>query len=627
MKLFNMDLHISVIGDFKSLGLDVEITDWCLSGHAHIMNRTRDNPNHINPNTWLDLNPQMIQEFQKTYDSFLQTFDGFIVGYPNVFAMVFEKYNKPIILINACRYDMPFCFKRETKYIGEYHGCLYRLLNKGLLHTVSNNRVDQLYMGKGCGIKPEYVIPSLCLYTNMKYNPTKPTFLLYSGNVNHPLISQKSTNFEWKDIGEFRGVIHFPYEAGLTMSMFEHFTAGTPMFIPSKAYWKAHPNIQSSSAYWGVNPPPNLSEFKDDQFWIENSCMWETFASPNTVIFDSIEDLIQKLETFEYTPEGDFRERRIESVKLFWRQLIAKIQTHSLRTKSPTHLCYNRLPLLANSVYDANYSEYIVKVKTNLLPIKKQSNLWYDRLPSISDSVYIKYPGSGVVPQHSYLVREPSALGDYVFVKTDYLDWFLSTRKISTYITLVTGSSDLSPSESACEIILTNPNVKRWIGCNITARHPKIYKIPIGVGEPERPNGNHEELIRLHSSRIPWESKSTMICIPFHRDTHKSRSLEPTLPKLPFSEYMTEIGKHKFVVCMRGNGLDTHRVCEILLMGSVPVLLHSGLDDMYERFPCLLVDSFETIDTSGFTWDPVKYEQFLDIFWMKLEDLQAFLAK
>jgi hypothetical protein len=586
-----MDLHISVIGDFKSLGLDVEVTDWCMSGHAHIMKRTRDNPKHINPSTWLDLNPQMIQEFQKTYDSFLQTFDGFIVGYPNVFAMVFEKYNKPIILINACRYDIPFSFKRETNYIGSYHECLYRLLNKGLLYTISNNRVDQLYMGKGCGIKPEYVIPSLCLYTNMKYTPTKSTFLLYSGSLTHPLVSPKPSNFEWKDIGEFRGVIHFPYEAGLTMSMFEHFTAGMPMFLPSKAYWKEYPNIQSSSAYWGSNPPPTLSEFKDDQYWIENSCMWDTFASPNTVIFDSIEDLFHKLETFEYTPEGDFRERRIESVKLFWRQLLTKIQTHSLRTKTPTHLCYNRLPLLANSVYDANYT------------------------------------GSGVVVQHSYPLRDPSVLGDYVFVKTDYLDWFLNNRTFTTPVTLITGTSDLSPSESACEKIITNPNIKRWIGCNITVSHPKIYKIPIGVGEPERVNGNHEELVRLHASRIPWEEKSDVICIPYHENTHGSRSLEPTLPKLPFNEYMTEIGKHKFVVSMRGNGLDTHRVCEILLMGSVPVLIHSGLDDMYERFPCLLVDSFDTIDTTGFTWDPVKYENFLDVFWMKLEDLQAFLSK
>jgi hypothetical protein len=213
-----------------------------------------------------------------------------------------------------------------------------------------------------------------------------------------------------------------------------------------------------------------------------------------------------------------------------------------------------------------------------------------------------------------------------VFVKTDYLEWFLQNRVVNRSITLVTGVSDYSPSESACKKILENPNIKRWIGCNITVRHPKIYKIPIGVGEPERQNGNHDELVRLHESRIPWEEKSDMICIPYHGNTHGSRTLQPTLPRLPFGEYMAEIGKHKFVVSLRGNGVDTHRVCEILLMGSVPVILHSGLDDMYERFPGLLVDSFDAIDTSGFTWDPVKYEQFLDVFWMRLHDLQAFLS-
>lgn len=595
MKLFNMDLHIAVIGDFKSLGLDVEITDWCLSGHSWVLGRGRDYPKYINPETWFHMNPNMIASFQNEYDSFLQTFDGFIVGHPNSFAMIFEKYNKPIIMINTCRYDMPFCLKRETKYVPEYHACLYRLLNKGLLYTISNNKIDQLYMGRGCGIRPEYVVPSLCLYTGMKYAPTKNTFLLYTpmhamlGTFTHPLVSTKPRAFLWSDVASYIGVIHFPYEAGLTMSMFEHFTAGMPMFLPSKAYWKSHEAIQSSKAYWGENAPPNLKEFVDEQFWIDNSCMWETFASPNTVIFDSIEDLVRKLETFQYTPEGDFREKRIESVKLFWRQLMARIQTNTLRTKGPQHLCYNRLPLLANSVFDANYSD--------------------------------------VAAQHSYVKKYPFTKGDFVFVKTDFLDWFLKAHEINTTITLITGVSDLSPSEFAITKILENPNIKNWIGCNIAASHPKIYKVPIGVGEPERHNGKHDELKTLHQNRIPWESKINDICVPFHSGTHNTRTLQSTLPKLPFADYMREIGKHKFVVCVRGNGLDTHRVCETLLMGSVPVIMRSGLDDMYDRFPCMLVDSFDAIDTSEFVWDPIKYDNFLDIFWMKLHDLQAFIAR
>jgi hypothetical protein len=80
---------------------------------------------------------------------------------------------------------------------------------------------------------------------------------------------------------------------------------------------------------------------------------------------------------------------------------------------------------------------------------------------------------------------------------------------------------------------------------------------------------------------------------------------------------MHAISSHKFVICMRGNGLDTHRFCEILLMGSVPVVEHSGLDDMYSQFPCLIVDSFDTIDTTQFEWNNAKYQRFLEVFWLR----------
>ena len=250
-------------------------------------------------------------------------------------------------------------------------------------------------------------------------------------------------------------------------------------------------------------------------------------------------------------------------------------------TKYPRHLCYNRPPLLANVVYDSDYT------------------------------------GSGVTPQHTYPFHSPLCSGDIVFVKIDLLDFFLQHVPIEVPITLVIGVGDMSPTQVQTEFILGNDLIKRWIGCNINASHPKIRKIPIGVGEPERINGNHETLLRLHGLRVPWNEKKNDVCVPFVNDTTASRRLiTPTLPKLEFEDYMHEISTHKFVVCPRGYGIDTHRVCEVLLMGSVPVLEHSGLDDMYEQFPCILVDSFDSIDTSNFTWDSSKYKTFLDTFWL-----------
>lgn len=251
------------------------------------------------------------------------------------------------------------------------------------------------------------------------------------------------------------------------------------------------------------------------------------------------------------------------------------------KTQYPQHLCYNRLPLLADIVFDVNYY------------------------------------GTGVEAQHSYPYRLHFLAGDVVFVKTDLLTWFLRNKEIKVPITLVTGVSDMTPSKEDCDTILRHPNIVRWIGCNIPVTHPKITKWLIGVGEPERPNGKHELLKSLHEARIPWDQKQDDICIPFHSGTHSSRTLQPTISKLEFAEYMREIGKHKYVVCMRGNGMDTHRFSEVLLMGSVPVVESSPLDDLYSQFPCIIVDSFDQIDITKFVWDDAKYEKFLDMFWLQ----------
>jgi hypothetical protein len=286
------------------------------------------------------------------------------------------------------------------------------------------------------------------------------------------------------------------------------------------------------------------------------------------------------LENFTYVDDREFRQAHIQRVKRDWKMIVQRIVSDKFWSKSPRHMCYNRLPLLANVVVDMNYT------------------------------------GSGVTPQHSYPYKDVLSKGDVVFVKTDFLSWFLDNRKIEVPITLVTGVSDLSPTSEQCRRILVNPNITKWIGCNILRSDPKITKLPIGVGEPERINGNHETLLRLHSERVSWTDKLDDVCVPYHGTTHVSRTIQPTLPKLEFEDYMRELSKHKFVVCTRGNGVDTHRVCETLLMGSVPVLEHSGLDDMYSQWPCLIVDSFDIIDTTNFVFDSSKYEAFLDTFWL-----------
>lgn len=321
-----MDVHISIIEDFKKNCPMVDVTDWCLSGHAWVLKRQQNCPQYINSSTWRSLNPAMIQAFRLRYDTFLRSFDIFIVGYASCFALIYEPYGKPILMLNAVRYDVPFCWTNDEFMLQMYHNCLQKLHTANRLYIVSNNTADQKYLELGTKLTSRF-LPSLCLYTGIRYAPTRDTFLMYSGKTPiHRLITQKSTHpFEWSELGTFRGIIHIPYEIS-TMSMFEHFFAGLPMFVPSKTFWLANPSIQSMSAYWGKQAPARFDSLRDPSAWIHHSDIYSTFSSPNTHLFDSFEHLFELLESFVYKDTTEERNNCVKTIQSEWSDIIQDVE-------------------------------------------------------------------------------------------------------------------------------------------------------------------------------------------------------------------------------------------------------------------------------------------------------------
>jgi hypothetical protein len=43
----------------------------------------------------------------------------------------------------------------------------------------------------------------------------------------------------------------------------------------------------------------------------------------------------------------------------------------------------------------------------------------------------------------------------------------------------------------------------------------------------------------------------------------------------PYSEYLIDLANHKFCLCIRGNGIDTHRFWESLYLGTIPVIINN----------------------------------------------------
>jgi hypothetical protein len=336
MRLFNLDLHISVIADIKCIleSFGIEVINWSLSGHAWVFNKAPDTVSVINQTSWMKLSNDTIRRFHEVYDDFLSTFDGFICGHPNSFALLYEKYQKPIYVVNTCRYDIPFSFTGDTKMISELHDCFRRLSDKGLLRIVSNNRADRDYFVLGNPTIVPVLVHSLCLYTNMRWDPSKcqRRFFCYSGQdivPSHPLIVKRKGTFQWSDLANYSGIVHIPYEAS-TMSIFEHMSSGIPLFFPTKRFLKEL--WVSGKSRFGCNywrefakraPPEYLSSTDNHNFWLDRA---DYYDIPGYYYFDSFDQLIRMLAVFFKDTKYEERERWLEERKKgvynVWTELI-----------------------------------------------------------------------------------------------------------------------------------------------------------------------------------------------------------------------------------------------------------------------------------------------------------------
>jgi hypothetical protein len=267
VRLFSLDLHVAVIADIKDVlqrlfGGEVKVHDWNIAGFLKIgydpkefgfaspwrthNSHTNEHFNLVNHVSWIGLDSDMVTAFQWQYAGLLKEYDGFIVSHTPVFCRLFEGVQKPIVLVNSCRYDQPYCFTGNMHELDQLNKCLRRLDDAGLLIAISNNKADRDYLELGACVKST-LIPSLGLYTGVTYDPNvaktvKPAGCprrswaalkarLASGKVEETDedlsavlgaldLGEEAVIESWSSLFQRQGLIHLPYEMS-TMSLFE----------------------------------------------------------------------------------------------------------------------------------------------------------------------------------------------------------------------------------------------------------------------------------------------------------------------------------------------------------------------------------------------------------------------
>lgn len=236
-RFFNTDLHISVVADLQNVfgNLGHVIDDWCMSGHHWVLGKKRRASAVINWNNWQQLDGPMCDAFYEAHCVELGGYDGFVVTHCPAFALLYERWQKPVIVVVSTRCDLGF--QRGGEQYGWIQSSLRRMYDAGQVILVSNNRYDAWHCSEFLGLpNPLSVVESLCEYTEMCWSPARSEFLLDKGRLRECLVPAAATllaDRDWRAICSYRGIIHSPYNVS-TMSYFEQYSAGIPLMFPSQ---------------------------------------------------------------------------------------------------------------------------------------------------------------------------------------------------------------------------------------------------------------------------------------------------------------------------------------------------------------------------------------------------------
>ena len=291
--------------------------------------------------------------FTEKYHEFLSQFDGFIVTPFSSFAFLYEKTNKPIIIVNAARYEIPFTDKPDLwKSLDRF---LISGAKKNKIFFVANNIGDAKYLEFYTGIESE-IIPSLCLYSQAEHSGKNREFIFHNPR-NRGSIKLLERAFETlglatqcpRDYGSFqtvcdyRGIVHIPYQIS-TMSIFEQYSANIPLFFPSKDFLfslqRHNPayflDEVSFFHLFKAMPAPtatrDLNNLKDPnivRFWIDSADYYDEENMPHILYFHSFEHLRKLLQTVD-TQEisRKMKEHNLKKKKKVfdkWKELLDKV--------------------------------------------------------------------------------------------------------------------------------------------------------------------------------------------------------------------------------------------------------------------------------------------------------------
>ena len=221
-----------------------------------------------------------------------------------------------------------------------------------------------------------------------------------------------------------------------------------------------------------------------------------------------------------------------------------------------------------------------------------------------------------------------------IFLKTDLLlNYFELLFSLEKSFILITASNDdhcppylKYPASDDNDIIrmealLEKPELVFWFAKNPCIKHRKLSAYPLGpkwqwkttrfFGEDKTKH------LKIYNSlcKTPKQSllsnKKKLLYFNFNQTSnnplyspHKNirHTIKNELIKRfawnknePFEKYINEIYLNEICISPPGRGIDTHRCWEALMMGTIPLLSPTPIDDILKDLPVIIIDDWKIV--------------------------------
>lgn len=191
--------------------------------------------------------------------------------------------------------------------------------------------------------------------------------------------------------------------------------------------------------------------------------------------------------------------------------------------------------------------------------------------------------------------------------------------------------------EQTFKQFIEDPRIIHWYCQNMTVIHPKITIIPIGLdyhtlsirpmwGPITTANDQERILKSIISNSKPFWDRPVKCYANFHFSMNTKHgydridalnNIDKDLVYYEPEKVMRIISWKKqtdfsFCICPHGGGLDCHRNWEALILGCIPIVKSSAIDNLYDDLPVLIVNSWKEITEQLLidTIDQFKIKQF-----------------